>query len=819
MGISNLLARCALAAVLAFVLGAALAHSANLSITPSSFAADSGQTETINIYLSGGMGPFNVGIFNTTGGGRVGNIVTISAPYVVNSVAGYEETQELQLPPGYGLYLCGAASSETFSLNESPFSWSNDQAATYIFGGDVTSVGHQTRTNNVCSTSVAGLDPLVQSVAITGIALNESPGSYELYSRSFQESVSAGQEILDYNISNPGTFVVILIAVGGGTRCTSGGPLCSITQLPDNCRQVIFLNSSDQSESVYMALCSNQTPRSVPYGVGELQEGGTYTSMAAYVFNSPPKGGTAAISFTVTANAVGVIGLNAIARDTSNGMAFNSVPVSLQVSPDPTVTASLAGSNTIYFNQSASFNAAATEGAGDPSTYQYQWYLDGGTYNTPIPEATTRDYAYQGDSAGLYTLSVSATDNAGYTAYSNQVQLALEAPPVIISLASDPQFPSIDVGQSITFTNSTLINGVPAAPGDQVYYAYQITPPVQGSYTVENNIITFNAVGIYYVSESAEIRGYTSNSEVIDVSVNTLPVPYINPPDSIIDFDQNEWLNAGASGGTGPFAFNFVVTNQTSGKVLGTWTGSMILLNGSALIGGSDIVTVTVTDGSGETSSSSTSVTVDAAPSISVSPLVSTLNPGQTQAFTIGVTGGAGPFSVGLYSATDMVQYGNSIMIPSGGSNTMIFASDLPGNYSLDVVATDQGTTQSFPVVSNAISVTVSNAAQASTTTSTVQTTTTIMPVVYTVPTGSTVSTTTTISATNSVPKASGVPTTTIKAGNAATAPGNSVSGSAGRPSQKATPPSSSQSPLMEVTAVLVIGIGAVAYCLYKYRR
>ena len=307
-----------------------------ISIIPSNTTLTAGDTETFNITALGGTGPLEAQLYNVTGSANQGSPVLIIPPFQINATAGYLNTESTGLLNDYSLYLCAAGAAQSF-VTGSPFSWKNDSSSDYSIGGIASSVGRQNDSND--SDSICSASPDInysRGVAIAEIGLNESlsPGSYHIYGSNpamLQHNGGAAfsGSKLSYNVSTNGSFVVILAASGGGDKLTS-------YNLPPRCTTETFINNTDNSESAYIAICSNQLKSTVlnTYDPEFNFTGGSATfSAAAYVFTSPPIGGSNTISFIVSSpTKSNKITYNAIVKDLA-GDVSNSTNSTITVNP------------------------------------------------------------------------------------------------------------------------------------------------------------------------------------------------------------------------------------------------------------------------------------------------------------------------------------------------------------------------------------------------------------------------------------------------------------------------------------------------------
>ena len=99
-------------------------------------------------------------------------------------------------------------------------------------------------------------------------------------------------------------------------------------------------------------------------------------------------------------------------------------------------------------------------------------------------------------------------------------------------------------------------------------------------------------------------------------------------------------------------------------------------------------------------------------PTATLAPSGTSLQPGQTETYTITVFGGTGPFAVSLFNVTGSAIQGsplNAIIALPGGSNTISFTASNPGTFAYNATVSDMGTRPSafvFNSVNSQITVT-----------------------------------------------------------------------------------------------------------------
>jgi hypothetical protein len=229
----------------------------------------------------------------------------------------------------------------------------------------------------------------------------------------------------------------------------------------------------------------------------------------------------------------------------------------------------------------------------------------------------------------------------------------------------------MDVGQSQLFTSSVT--------GGTSLYTYQwyrngslvsgatnptwtLTPTSAGSYTI-----------YLKVTDSASA---VATSNTVPVTVNALLSIRVTPISVTMDMGQSQSFISTVSGGTSPFNFQWVL----DGTAVPSATSSTWTFTPSS--SGSHNVYLNVTDNAGSTAKSNiTTVTVNPAISANISPTSVTLNVGQSQLFTLSVSGGASPYSYQWYL--------NSASVSGATSGSWTFTPSSAGSYTVYVKVSD----------------------------------------------------------------------------------------------------------------------------------
>lgn len=160
--------------------------------------------------------------------------------------------------------------------------------------------------------------------------------------------------------------------------------------------------------------------------------------------------------------------------------------------------------------------------------------------------------------------------------------------------------------------------------------------------------------------------------------------------DSPSEFSNITVLSGCASPfGSGKGAINstctFVADNATSGSVQFISTTVDNAMFGGAFTPPFDKVV------------KSTNLTIENPPVVTIVPSNQLLDQNQYETYTISVSGGAGPFNVGIYNISSKVPklIGN-VVVASGGSNTITFVASKIGTFTYNATALDMGTTEPF---------------------------------------------------------------------------------------------------------------------------
>ena len=322
----------------------------------------------------------------------------------------------------------------------------------------------------------------------------------------------------------------------------------------------------------------------------------------------------------------------------STGAALNSTSVSVTVNATPTVSVTPVGPVTMDVGQSELFTCAASGGTGALS---YQWYLGGGAVSGAAGTGST--YTFTPASEGSPTIYCTVTDsaNAPVTSVSNTVSIIVNP---VLTVSITPASWNMNVDMSTTFT------AIPSG-GSGTYTNYQWYVNGSLDQSGASPVMTFTPA--YYsppagtfsitvtVTDSLGAISTQSTPATATVIVSAALGVYLLPslPMSVA---------ATATGGTGIYTYyqwyiNGSFTSQTTTDTFTPYspgTGTYTYW-----------ITVTVTDSSDLISAPSNAVKVTVyvsplvAPTLSVSPWISTNQGGTLNLAASSASGGIPPYS------------------------------------------------------------------------------------------------------------------------------------------------------------------------------
>jgi hypothetical protein len=221
------------------------------------------------------------------------------------------------------------------------------------------------------------------------------------------------------------------------------------------------------------------------------------------------------------------------------------------------------------------------------------------------------------------------------------------------------------------------------------------------------NTIKANAI----VTDSATTNMVVNSILSSQITVNTvLGTPTITPlAANFLDGGQSFTFNAAllaGNTGTGPYTYNIwvfnsitntMIANQLVVNALSSNTFTFLFSNAYAFntIKANVMVTDSATTNMIANSMLSSNVVINVAPNVILTASNASIIPGQPSALTVSIPAnvGIGPFMANIFSSG---VYFSTLYLAGGSANTAVYASALSGSYSLNVIATDLGTSTPF---------------------------------------------------------------------------------------------------------------------------
>ncbi|HML03716.1 MAG TPA: PKD domain-containing protein [Candidatus Bathyarchaeia archaeon] len=356
---------------------------------------------------------------------------------------------------------------------------------------------------------------------------------------------------------------------------------------------------------------------------------------------------------------------------------------------------------TLDVGQSQTFTSSASRGK---SPYSYKWYQNG----TAVSGATSSSWTLMPSTAGSYTVYVVVTDSLDVSAKSNAATVTVNSalwigiisqapvPVTVMITAMDPDDISVPCYWGLTFDQSLP----PLKPGLGYVGAYYNALTHSGATITVNLPLPSNYPDylVFGVSLQQVVPGdpgysgsitinYTSGARAIVYfsGVNasqsfTLPFTVPQPVPFTMDAGQSvTFITLGdTGGGTQPYSFQWYLDGKAvSGATASIWTYSPSSAGSHTIYEQiTDSATTPVT-----ATSASISVVVNAAPSVSISPISASLVVGQSQTFNSTVSGGTSPYSYQWYS--------NGVAVSGATGASWTFTPSSTGSYTVFLNVTD----------------------------------------------------------------------------------------------------------------------------------
>lgn len=393
------------------------------------------------------------------------------------------------------------------------------------------------------------------------------------YSWSFGDGSSATGQNVSHAFSSPGIMNV---------QCTA---FDSLQTTSENTTSIMVL--SDPLISLQLV-----NPTSVDIGqvvtftVRAIGGSGVYS----YKWTHLPIGCTSidAASIPCRPETTGTFPVAANVTD-SNGFSVIGDILPVTVYPDPLLTSFTASSNNLDIGQTITFAASASGGAGDISFVYY-------SLPTGCESANSTSLSCTPATTGTFHVILTVTDSNGFTVSSSRIIITVNADPTATIAASPP---SIDIGQSLTFT-------VLARQGTGPFsYSYETLPTGCTTSNSPNLFCAPSSIGNYTIKVVVSDRTGEKSTAYLSVAVN--PVVGISAFTTSL-----ESVNAGkeftltvlTTGGTSPLSYSYL------GLPRGCSPDNSPVLHCTPSAGGPYLIQATVTDKAGKSATSSVRVTV-----------------------------------------------------------------------------------------------------------------------------------------------------------------------------------------------------------------
>ncbi|MEM3846555.1 MAG: hypothetical protein QXU98_12745, partial [Candidatus Parvarchaeota archaeon] len=256
----------------------------------------------------------------------------------------------------------------------------------------------------------------------------------------------------------------------------------------------------------------------------------------------------------------------------------------------------------------------------------------------------------------------------------------------VILITISPAKTSVDVNNSITFTNVTV--------GGSGSYVWTYTVNATSGFIRSGNTFKFTKIGNYTITLDVKDSDGHNASAVATVRVNPDMSVSLSGVPSVMDVGQNASISAVVSGGSAPYLYDWYVDGNLVSENNGTFdfvpTG----------VGQYKIYVVVIDSSFNHVSASSniSKVVVNLPLVVTISPATGQVDAGHSITITGAVSGGTGSYSFS-WEVNGQIQ--------SDTEETFIFTPSSNGTYIITFSVTDKGVSSSahpFPYVVNATS-------------------------------------------------------------------------------------------------------------------
>lgn len=473
--------------------------------------------------------------------------------------------------------------------------------------------------------------------------------------------------------------------VSGAASCTSysfspsgAGTYLLAVAVSDSASPSKSARSANISILVYPALRLSVTPTSASTDVGGnisfalTAAGGSGNYTYVWYLNGSSIPGATSSKYVFVPTGAATYTLSGGVRDTANGSL--TVPVTVRVNPQPSVTLSPSGARWLSLNQSLTINASVT--GGSLPMARYVWTLNGSQVSS-----SSSAYTFVPSAVGTYSLILRVTDAAGVTVSSSPLQISVEDFSLSLVAASA-------VEQGLALAISATVSG-----GASPYaFAWYVNGVLQSGISGTNFLWTAGSSGNYSISATATDAHGVTGTHSFRVEVYSAVSVTLSGGRASIDAGQPLNFQATVSGGLGPYAYVWTLNGTT---IPGATSASYGFTPKSP---GTYSLEVRVSDSlGGTTNATKFTVSVTADPSVLLSASATSVTVGTAVSLTAKPQGGLAPYTVEWFL--------NGTQISGAAGTTLPYTPLGSGTYSFQAVVVDAN---GFRTASSLVNLTVS---------------------------------------------------------------------------------------------------------------